>query len=172
MRRVAIVASASGNGKTTLGRALAVRLGVPFVELDTLVHGPGWTETSDAELRTRVAPIVASGGWVIDGSYQHKLGNLVLDAADVVVWMDQPIRVWLPRLLRRTVRRIRGREELFNGNRESLRTAFWGGESLFGWALRQHRVRRRTWPAQFAGYSVVRLRTPAEVERWLDSVKG
>jgi SpoVK/Ycf46/Vps4 family AAA+-type ATPase len=44
LRRVAIIASASGNGKTTLGRALAKRLGVRFVELDALVHGPGWTK--------------------------------------------------------------------------------------------------------------------------------
>ena len=38
----------------------------------------------------------------MDGSYRSKLGNLVLDSADTVVWLDQPIRVWLPRLLRRT----------------------------------------------------------------------
>ena len=55
MRRVAIIASASGNGKTTLGRALAARLGVRFVELDALVHGPDWTETPDDELRATLA---------------------------------------------------------------------------------------------------------------------
>jgi len=53
VRRVAVIASASGNGKTTLGRALAARLDVPFVELDALVHGPNWTETSDEDLRAR-----------------------------------------------------------------------------------------------------------------------
>lgn len=51
MRKVAVTASASGNGKTTLGRELAGRLHVPFVELDALVHGPNWTETPDDELR-------------------------------------------------------------------------------------------------------------------------
>jgi shikimate kinase len=51
MRRVAIIASASGNGKTTVERALAERLGAPFVEFDALVHGPNWTETPDDELR-------------------------------------------------------------------------------------------------------------------------
>jgi adenylate kinase family enzyme len=54
VRRVAIIASASGNGKTTLGRELARRLDVPFVELDALVHGPGWTETPDDELRALI----------------------------------------------------------------------------------------------------------------------
>jgi Shikimate kinase len=98
MRRVTIIASASGNGKTTLGRELAARLGVPFVELDALVHGPGWVETPDEELRARVEPILAGDGWVVDGTYQRKLGTLVLDAADTVVWLDLPIRVWLRRL--------------------------------------------------------------------------
>ena len=98
VRKVAIVASASGNGKTTLGRELARRLDVPFVEMDALVHGPNWVETPDDELRAQVEPLVAADGWVIDGTYRSKLGDLVLDHADLVVWLDLPIRVWLPRL--------------------------------------------------------------------------
>ena len=65
-------------------------------------------------------------GWVIDGTYRRKLGNLVLENADTVVWLDLPMRVWFPRLLRRTLRRVRGRELLWNDNTESLRGAFWG----------------------------------------------
>jgi hypothetical protein len=140
---------------------------VPFVELDALVHGPGWIETPDDELRATVEPIVASDGWVIDGHYQSKLGDLVLRSADLVVWLDLPIRVWAPRLIGRTLRRIRGREQLWNDNRESLLTAFWGRESLFVWAFRSHFRRRRDWPTELALYPVVRLRSRAEVERFL-----
>jgi adenylate kinase family enzyme len=169
MRRVAVIASASGNGKTTLGRELARRLGVGFVELDSLVHGPGWVETPDDELRRLVEPVVRSEGWVIDGTYLRKLGTLVLDAADTVVWLDLPMRVWAWRLLRRTLRRLSGREQLWNGNRESLRTAFWGRDSLFGYAVRHQRLARRTWPAQLVRYPVVRLTSPGAVEHWLSS---
>ena len=171
MRRVAVIASASGNGKTTLGRALAERLGVPFLELDSIYHLPNWGEASAEELRARVEPLVARPGWVIDGTYQSKLGTLVLDAADTIVWLDLPIRVWLPRLLRRTFRRLLLRENLWNGNRESLRTAFVGRESLFQWALTSHFRRRRELPTALAGYPVVRLRTPAEVARFLASAR-
>jgi adenylate kinase family enzyme len=161
------MASASGNGKTTLGRELARRLSVPFVEMDALVHGAGWVETPTEELRARVEPIVASDGWVIDGPYRGKLGDLVLDAADVVVWLDLPIRIWMPRLIRRTGRRIRGREELWNGNKETLASALWGRDSLVVFAVRSHFRRRRQYPEALAKWHVVRLRSPAEVERFL-----
>lgn len=167
---MAIIASASGNGKTTVGKQLAERLDVPFVELDALVHGPGWTETPDEELRAVVEPIVRSDGWVIDGTYLRKLGSLVLDGADTVLWLDLPTRVWLPRLLRRTARRLTGREAMWNGNREKLRGAFWGRESLFGYALTQQPKRRREWPQELARYPVVRLRSSKAVEHWLDGV--
>src|SRR5512134_982430 len=117
MRKVALVSAPSGSGKSTLGRALADRLGVLYVETDALVHGPGWVEAADDELRARLAPTLALEGWVIDGTYGRKIGDLVLDAADLVVWLDLPIRVWLPRLVRRTVRRLLRDEVLWNGNR-------------------------------------------------------
>lgn len=68
MRRVAVT-GASGRGKTTLGGALAARLGVPHVKLDALHHGPDWTEATAAELRARVgaALLRAPSGWVVDG---------------------------------------------------------------------------------------------------------
>jgi adenylate kinase family enzyme len=162
-RRIAVIGSASGNGKTTLARELARRLGVPFVELDALVHGPGWTETPDEVLRAQVAPIVAGDAWVVDGTYRGKLGTFVLDHADLVVWLDLPVRVWLPRLLRRSYRRVTTREELWNGNRET----WWNAVELVRFALHQHFRRRRVYPVELRPYPVLRLRSPAEVERLL-----
>ena len=107
---------------------------------------------------------------MIDGAYRGKLGDLVLDAADVVVWLDLPLRVWLPRLIRRTAQRIRRREELWNGNRETLVNVIWGRESLLVFAVRSHFRRRREYPDALARWRVVRLRTPAEVERFLADV--
>jgi adenylate kinase family enzyme len=165
--RIAIIASASGSGKTTLARALAERLGAPWLELDALVHGPGWVEVPDAELRATLSPFLAQPAWVVDGLYLRKLGDLILDAADLVVWLDLPIHIWFPRLLRRSARRIVGRQPLWNGNRETLRGAFWGRDSLFGYALRMHFERRRTFPARLAGRRVIRLRRPRDVDAFL-----
>jgi hypothetical protein len=110
MRKIAVTASASGSGKSTVGRALAERLGVPCVELDALVHGPNWTE------------------------------------------------------IRRTVRRWRHHEELWNGNRESLRDAIGSRDALIQYAARAHFSRRRRCPAELEPFNVVRLRTQADVD--------
>lgn len=167
MSRIVIIASASGSGKTTLGRALARRLGVPFHELDALNHGPGWTEATAEELRGRVEPLLAADDWVVDGAYRGKLDNLVFEAAETVVWLDLPRRVWLPRLVRRTVRRIVRSEELWSGNRETLRNALFGRDSLVRFALRNFPRRRRIYPVELAPYDVVRLRSQREVDEWL-----
>jgi adenylate kinase family enzyme len=166
------VAGTSGAGKTTVGRALAERLGLPFVELDALCHGAGWQEAPDEVFRSRVEQAMADApdGWVIDGNYGRKLSDLVLERADTLVWLDVPLHVCLRRLWRRTWGRIVRREELWNGNRETLRTAFFARDSLFLWAITSHRQRRRTLPERLARHrhlEVVRLRTPREVERWL-----
>ena len=170
MQRIAITASASGSGKSTLARELARRLDVPYVELDALHHGPDWAQATAEELSARVEPVVAQDAWVIDGHYLGKLGTLVLDRADTVVWLDLPPRVWLPRLLRRTVRRLLRGEELWNGNRESLRGALVGRDALMPFAIRTYAARRRELPATLAPYPLVHLRTPAEVDAFLASV--
>ena len=161
----------SGSGKSTFSRKLAERLGVPYLELDAIHHGPDWTEATAAELQARVREFMAFApeGWVIDGNYERKLGGLVLDAADRIVWLDLPLRVSLRRLLRRTITRIRADVELWSGNRESWRGGFWGRESLFAWTLRSWFNHRREWPRKFAGDPrFVRLRTADEARRWLE----
>jgi adenylate kinase family enzyme len=170
VRRIAVTSSASASGKSTVGRAAADSLGVPYTELDALNHGPNWTEATPEELYAKVEPLVAQDGWVIDGGYTAKIGFLVFDRADTVVWLDLPMRTWLPRLLRRTYRRIRHRETLWNGNRESVRGALLGRDALIPFALRSHFRRRREYPEELAHLPVVRLRSQAEVDRWLETL--
>ena len=108
---------------------------------------------------------------MIDGVVPGQARRLVLERADVVVWLDLPMRIWLPRLLRRTARRVVPREELWNGNRETLRDVAPPENSLILYALRHYRGRRRAYPAELASLPVVRLRSQAEVERFLRSAE-
>jgi len=168
VRRV-LVTGASGNGKSTLGRALAGRLGVPYTELDALHWGPSWTAANDEELRSRVETVMAaSDGWVIDGGYRGALGDLVWERADTVLWLDQPLHLIMGRLWRRHLRRLHTGEELWNGNRETWRNALLGWNALFPWTVRAHLRHRREYPGLMERFHVVRLRTPREVQAFLD----
>jgi hypothetical protein len=111
----------------------------------------------------------ASEGWVLDGMYQAQLGDLVLRRADTLVWLDLPLPLVLFRLVRRALRDVVTQRDMFNGNRQTLRMAFGGRESLVGFAITSYFKRRREWPAGIGGpptLAIVRLRSPAEVERW------
>jgi adenylate kinase family enzyme len=174
MRRVNVRGS-SGSGKTTTSKRLAELLDVPFIELDALHHGPNWAEPTAEDFRVRVEAALAAApdGWVVDGSYAGKLGDLVLERADTLVWLDLPLRTSLRRLWRRTWRRIIRSEELWAGNRERIWTAFLMRDSLFHWTIKHHFPGRRRIQQRIAHnphLRVVHLRSPREVERFLQSV--
>ncbi len=174
MRRVWVI-GISGSGKTTLAAELARRLGVPHVELDAMHHGPDWAEPDLEQFRAEVAAVVAGDGWVVDGGYQRKLGTMVPEAADTLIWLDLPLHVSMLRTTRRSVGRVLRRTELWNGNRETLRGLFWGRESLLGWSVTQHRLYARSLPELFAspecaGKRILRLRSAKSVRAWLATV--
>lgn len=109
---------------------------------------------------------------MIDGACRGKLGDLVPGHADTVVWLDLPRRVWLPRLLWRTVRRLVGRKALWNGNRETLRGVLWGRDALIPFAWPSFADRRRRYPTALSPFPVVRLRTRRAVARFLSTAAG
>lgn len=167
VRRI-VIKGTSGAGKTTLSRAVAERLGVPCVELDAHHHGPNWRAASADELRASVSAVLDDArGWVVDGNYEAKLGDLVLDRAELIVWLDLPFRTKLLRLVQRTWRRWSRSEELWNGNRESLLHTVWGRDALFWWMARSHGRQRRNLPVKLASRRYVRLRSAEEVAAWL-----
>jgi adenylate kinase family enzyme len=165
-RKVAVIGTTAA-GKTTFSVRLAERLGVVHVELDALYHGPNWTPTAEVEFRRAVQSALGPEGWVADGNYSGSLGDLVLDQADVVVWLDIPFWTTMGRLWRRTLRRIRNRTELWSGNRETWRGAFFSRDSLFVWVVRTHFSRRRRYEEKLRLFNAVRLRSSEEAEAWL-----
>jgi adenylate kinase family enzyme len=137
--RVSVVGN-SGAGKTTIGRQLAAALGVPFLELDSIFHLPGWQELPAEEFRAAVAERVAGEAWVVDGNYTT-VREIVWERADTVLWLDLPRSAIMRQVVLRTLRRTLTREELWNGNREPLDN-LWRldpTKSIVRWAWTQHR---------------------------------
>ena len=163
------VVGGSGCGKTTFARRLAAARGVPHVELDALHHLPGWQERPDGELRALYVEATTGPAWVADGNYWTAIGDLVLELADLVVWLDVPRLLASRRVLLRTIRRSLTREELWHGNRESLRHLLSRDphRSILAWSWTQHSRYRELYAPLATGRRWRRVGTPAEVERLL-----
>ena len=172
VQRVSVVGN-SGSGKSTLGAALASRLGVAYVELDSIVHQPGWVELPRDEFRARVEAVAAGDAWVIDGNYTA-VRDLVWARADTVVWIDLPRPLVMRRIIARTLRRAVLRQELWNGNREPASN--WltldPERSIIMWSWTQHAKYRVRYAEAMADPALthltfIRLRSPAEVRAFL-----
>ena len=157
-------------GKTTLARRLSEVLRIPHVEMDALYWEPNWTPVPAGILAQRVVEATSPDRWILDGNY-GAVRDLIWSKATGIVWLDYPLRVVFPRLFSRTVRRAFFKEELWNGNRERFRAQFMSRDSLFLWALKSHRRRRKQIGAllqqpEYAHLEAVHLRSPRQTNRW------
>ena len=125
-----------GGGKTALGKALAAKLNLSFVELDALHWLPNWEERPREEFRQLVHETLDSwqgdlkSGWIVDGQYGSALGSTVLERADTLVWLELPCRVVFWRTFTRAIRRARDKNLICGENVESWRRAFLSRDSL------------------------------------------
>ncbi len=151
---------------------------MPYTELDAIFHQPGWTPLDGEQFRRRVAAIASSDRWVIDGNYSA-VQPLVWERADTVIWMDLPRRTAMRRLIWRTIRRVAGRTELWNGNMERWRNLLtWDEqESVISWAWHHYypTYRQRYTAAardpRYAHLTFNRITTRAEARQFLESAR-
>lgn len=175
-----IVIGSSNAGKTTLATRLAGVMGVPFVELDALHWEPGWVEADDDVFRERIRLAIEPDAWVIEGNYIQQQQHVSWPRADTIVWLDLSLPTVLRRCVRRTWRRWRTQEVLYGGtNREIFREhlMLWNTDkSLPAFVAKTHRRRRRQFEMmltdpRWSHLLFIRLRTVADVDRWLDDVQ-
>ena len=166
-RRV-LVAGPSGSGKSTLSARIGEVLGVRHVEIDGLYHGPDWQPRPTFEEDVRA--FTAEPVWVTEWQYDV-VRPLLLERADLLVWLDLPRYVVMQQVVRRTVRRRLRREVLWNGNQEPpFRTIFTDPEHIVRWAWTTHHrtpAHMRIILAERPGFAVVRLRSHREAQAWL-----
>ncbi len=176
MRRIQVMGS-SGSGKTTVGLRLAAAFGVPHVELDALFWRPGWQESDTEEFRARVASATEGDGWVVSGNYTGRLDSALWERAELVVWLDLPLHITVPRQLTRSWRRWRNHELLWGTNYERFwpQLAVWDPNSLIGYSLRARPRFHATMLAamadpRWAHARFVRLTSQREIDRFVASL--
>lgn len=174
MRRI-LVAGSTGAGKTTLARAIAERLSLPFHEMDALaIVAPPWQE--NPRLLEDVSQISSGPSWIFDSFGHPKVRDLLWSRADTIIWLDFSRPVVMRRVLRRSVARTVFRRKIFGGNTETVGSWFSPNHPVW-WAWSQYRNRRaeissRCADPRFSPLGVIQLRTPRAARVWLDRVAG
>ncbi|KAI0633499.1 hypothetical protein C8Q77DRAFT_1115305 [Trametes polyzona] len=144
--RVLVVGN-SGVGKSTVGREVAAILDIPFIPLDTLFWGTGWTQCPREEFRAKVRAALDGDprGWVVDGNYTSHIGTMTYEEATDVIWLDPPLALYFPRLCWRTfLRLLRLAPPCSPGCEERASEVFFSRESIVWWCLTHHwSVRKR-----------------------------
>jgi adenylate kinase family enzyme len=165
----------SGSGKTRTAALVASALGVPHVELDSIRHGPGWTETPDDEFRRIVTERTNGESWVVDGNYSAIVRDIIWERATDVVWLAYPRRTVMRQVIKRSLARAAFRTELWNGNRERWRH-FLEPYHPVRWAWTNHashleRDAMMLAEERYAHVRVVRLHDRAETSAWLAGLR-
>ncbi|MET8997767.1 adenylate kinase [Amycolatopsis sp. NPDC004169] len=166
-----VVYGVTGSGKSTLAARIAERTGLPYHSADDICWQPGWVGTPDDEQRRLVAEVCGEPRWVLDAVYS-KWQDVVLPRAELIVGLDYPRWLSLSRLVRRTFVRAVTRRRICNGNVESFRQVF-STDSIIRWhfaSFARKRDRIRAWAAEPPGPAVVRLTSPGETRRWLETL--
>jgi adenylate kinase family enzyme len=172
--RVVVVGS-SCSGKTTLARDLADLLGAPHIELDAVYWKPNWEPRPISDFRHLVEAAVSADRWVLDGNYST-VRDLVWSRATAVVWLNYPFHLVFPRALSRTIRRALTREQLYSGNRESFRKAFFSSDSILLWVITSFRRHQREYATlretrTFPQVQFWEVRRPSEASQLLSSLE-
>jgi adenylate kinase family enzyme len=169
-RRI-LIAGCSGAGKSTLAAELAARLGLPYRELDALHHGPNWVPRP--EFVADVTAFAATDAWISEWQYRA-VRALLLDRAELLIWLDLSRWRVFSQLVPRTVRRRLRRVQLWNGNVEPpLWTVLTDRDHLLRWAWRTYprtAERVKAVLGRPAGPVAVRVRSRREIEAWLDRI--
>lgn len=167
MQRVLIIGPC-GAGKSTLAVELGRTLDLPVYHMDQLNWRPGWIESSKDEIRERLAGIVATDRWLIDGNYGSTMSER-LDRADTVIYLDFPIRLCAWRLLRRIwTYRGKARPDMTEGCPERFDLEF------FLYVLFWNSGPRPRTEERLKSYTgaLIRLRSPAELSCWMRSLSS
>ena len=93
MKRIMVIGS-PGAGKSTFSRKLRDKTGLPLHYLDMIWHLPDRTNITREEFDEKLAEILKTDSWIIDGNYDRTI-EMRLKYCDTVFLLDYPLDVCL-----------------------------------------------------------------------------
>ncbi|MEX0366233.1 MAG: hypothetical protein AB3N22_09215, partial [Ruegeria sp.] len=90
-----MVIGGPGSGKSTLGRKLGARLGLPVVHMDPIYWLGDWVERDKTEAMRLAKDAADRPEWVFEGNHSASMAYRA-ERADLIVFLDMPrvLRMW------------------------------------------------------------------------------
>ncbi|MBN8586533.1 MAG: AAA family ATPase [Ignavibacteria bacterium] len=168
-----LIIGPNGSGKTTIGKKLAAKTGLPFYELDYYSWQPNWVETDYTLFRNKTIELTSLEEWIIDGNYARNQ-DVTLPACDTVIWLDVPHYVSVYRTFKRSVFRALSGDPLWHGNRESFRRLF-SKDSVMKYAFFSYKRKKRRYKLfmeeKFSEKNWVRIRNRSDEMKFWEKIK-
>ena len=165
-----IILGSSCSGKTTLGKRLAKINHAKPIDLDDLNWLPGWKSRSTVEMIAKLEnEIWGEKKWIISGNYRDT-HSLTMPKATCVIWLDFRLRLVLWRMLKRTIKRIVTKEEICNGNRETIYGTFFDKDNLFSYTIHTYKKRKEQFSVLGELYphlTIYRIYSPKKLEEFI-----
>jgi adenylate kinase family enzyme len=170
------VVGTSSSGKTTISKRLSDILSISYIEMDALFWGPNWEPSSYEEFCAKLHSALKGDSWILDGNYT-KSTPIKWKSVNTVIWLDFSFIRSLLQAIKRAIKRIIAREELWpgTGNIETLGGLF-SKDSIVLYTITSHRRVRRKYEAfiesgHYPNIHFIRLRSPRKAESFLIKIK-
>ncbi|RXJ74413.1 adenylate kinase [Veronia nyctiphanis] len=174
MLRIKVVGT-NGSGKSYFSAKLSRVLNVPYIEMDAHYWRPDWQTAPSREFVTNLKTAMRSSSWVMDGNYDHISGEVMPDV-DTLIWLDYSFSRTVSQALRSAVNNVVTRKEMWAGNRETLKTAFFSKDSRFISTVKTYHQTRRHLSARVTEegmkhLNIIRLKHPDEAAAFLSAMQ-
>jgi adenylate kinase family enzyme len=175
IRRINVVGT-SGSGKSTFAQKLAGIIGAPYVEMDRLYWGRGWSESMHDVFTEKLGEALSGDIWVLDGNYTRTIPVKWQDV-QMVIWLDLSFPLVMKRAISRALYRIISQRELWpgTGNRESMKKLL-GKESILRWTINTYdsnilKYERMMNDMKYQHITFVRIKSQREANDFLKKIR-
>lgn len=97
-----MIIGCGGAGKSTLGRELHQKTGLPLIYLDQVFWDEYWVEPDREKWANDVRKLIQDEQWIMDGNYGSTM-EMRLERAEMIIFLDMPTWLCLFRIFRRQI---------------------------------------------------------------------
>ncbi len=97
-----LIVGVSAVGKSMFARKLGEKIGLLPTHMDAIMWQPGWKYIGNEETVQKIREIIKGPKWLLEGFIHKSVIKEVLDASDLILYLDYPRWLLFSRYLKRS----------------------------------------------------------------------